>query len=162
MKNALSVILYTVIGLCSGFAAAFVPSTVRSSRDLQQQQQQKQQVGTLLEASSSKQSWDALRFIRQSSRFVDLPFLPRSATLTLNDVRPGDILWETPNAAKNLFTMAPLDDVVMGGVSSSTFDSQEGRWTGVVTDANNGGMCYALSRLLFSMEYLKTLFGSYM
>ena len=39
----------------------------------------------------------------------------------------------------NTFTFAPLDDVVMGGVSSSTFSSATGKWTGIVSESNSGG-----------------------
>ena len=55
----------------------------------------------------------------------------------LRTVQPRDVLW-TPSR-KNSFQLAPLDDVVMGGVSSSTFDNDTGLWNGKVTDANNGG-----------------------
>jgi len=34
---------------------------------------------------------------------------------------------------------APLDDIVMGGVSFSNFDRATRKGTGTVTDANNGG-----------------------
>lgn len=50
----------------------------------------------------------------------------------------GEILW-TPSSSSNFFNFSPLDDVVMGGASSSTIDNNTGIWTGTVTDANNGG-----------------------
>ncbi|KAL7524626.1 hypothetical protein ACHAXR_000653, partial [Thalassiosira sp. AJA248-18] len=53
-------------------------------------------------------------------------------------VSPGEILW-TPSSTENFFSFAPLDDVVMGGASSSSVDNNTGMWTGTVTDANNGG-----------------------
>jgi hypothetical protein len=83
--------------------------------------------------ASDRQPWDALRFVRQSSRFVSVPFAKKDVRV----VQPGEVLW-TPSS-RNTFTMAPLDDVVMGGVSSSSFDSDTGLWKGKVTDANNGG-----------------------
>jgi hypothetical protein len=53
-----------------------------------------------------------------------------------NNIKTNDSSAQTRN---NIFTFAPLDDVVMGGVSSSTFDGVRGIWRGTVTDANNGG-----------------------
>lgn len=49
-----------------------------------------------------------------------------------------ETLW-APSSAQNFFSFAPLDDVVMGGASSSTIDNNTGVWSGKVTDANNGG-----------------------
>jgi len=88
-------------------------------------------------STDSRKRWDFVRFVRQSSRFVSLPFAPRAPSLTLDNVRPGDILWQQQGT--NAFTMAPLDDVVMGGVSASRFEDRTGQWTGTVTDENNGG-----------------------
>jgi hypothetical protein len=84
--------------------------------------------------ASDRQPWDALRFVRQSSKFMPVPFSKKDVRV----VQPGDVLW-TPSSSQNTFTMAPLDDVVMGGVSSSSFDTDTGLWKGKVTDANNGG-----------------------
>jgi hypothetical protein len=53
-------------------------------------------------------------------------------------IRSGDVLWKA-GLQDNDFTFAPLDDVVMGGASSSNFDDATGKWKGSVTDANNGG-----------------------
>lgn len=53
-------------------------------------------------------------------------------------IGPGETLW-SPSSSDNIFSFAPLDDVVMGGASSSTVDNNTGMWTGTVTDANNGG-----------------------
>lgn len=47
-------------------------------------------------------------------------------------------MW-APSSKQNFFSFAPLDDVVMGGASSSTIDNNTGIWRGKVTDANNGG-----------------------
>jgi hypothetical protein len=91
-----------------------------------------------------RQPWDVFRFLRQSSRFVNiLPTTNQKAIV----VQPGDVLWKPSstgkrgNTSNNKFIdgFAPLDDVVMGGVSSSQFDVVTGKWTGQVTDANNGG-----------------------
>lgn len=82
-------------------------------------------------ALTERKPWDLLRFVSQSSKFVPTPF---SSKATKQPVKPNDILWK-PSAPA--FTFAPLDDVVMGGASSSTFSN--GVWQGTVTDANNGG-----------------------
>ena len=125
MNSLLTITLTATLLLTACFqsASAFVPFPSQRS------------ASTILRSSSEKQSWDAFRFLRQSSRFINLPFVPRSSNLTRENVRPGDILWQVES--DTAFTMSPLDDVVMGGVSSSTFDN--GQWKGVVTDANNGG-----------------------
>lgn len=47
-------------------------------------------------------------------------------------------MW-TPVDTSKSFDFAPLDDVVMGGASSSTFNGATGKWIGEVTDANSGG-----------------------
>jgi len=86
--------------------------------------------------AAERRPWEVLRFVQQSSKFVTLPFLGGRAKE--KRVGPGDELW-TAGDRSNSFTMAPLDDVVMGGASASTFDSNTGTWSGSVTDANNGG-----------------------
>ncbi|KAL7529435.1 hypothetical protein ACHAWF_002975 [Thalassiosira exigua] len=53
-------------------------------------------------------------------------------------LKTGEMLW-APSSPQSFFRFAPLDDVVMGGASSSTIDNNTGMWTGTVTDANNGG-----------------------
>lgn len=82
-------------------------------------------------ASSERKPWDLFRFVSQSAKFVPTPF---SSKAEKQPVKPNAVLWK-PSAAA--FTFAPLDDVVMGGASSSTFSN--GVWKGTVTDANNGG-----------------------
>jgi outer membrane lipoprotein SlyB len=84
--------------------------------------------------SAERRPWNIVRFVQQSSRFVS-PF-PR--TVTKKTLEKGVTIWKA-GASTNEFTFAPLDDVVMGGASSSTFDGATGKWTGEVTDANNGG-----------------------
>jgi outer membrane lipoprotein SlyB len=100
-------------------------------------------------ADSSRRPWEVFRFLKQSSQFVTVPFVPRSTKMDQRTIRPGDVLWRAVGSSssgnnsrdenKNVFTMGPLDDVVMGGASSSTFDGATGTWSGSVTDANNGG-----------------------
>jgi hypothetical protein len=87
--------------------------------------------------AEQRQPWEFGRFVQQSSKFVSLPnpFKSNEAAVT---IQPGDMLW-TPSPASSSFSFGPLDDVVMGGVSSSNFDNDSGTWKGTVTDANNGG-----------------------
>lgn len=98
-------------------------------------------------ATTERKPWNVFRFVQQSSKFVSLPFVSNNSNSKsqLPNVKVGDILWKVLpsngniNDEKSSFTMGPLDDVVMGGASSSTFDSNTGIWSGTVTDANNGG-----------------------
>lgn len=96
--------------------------------------------------SERRQPWEVLRFLQQSSKFVNLPFLNNNNKNPFLRVQPGDVLWQpaasstsSSKSSTSSFTFAPLDDVVMGGASSSTFDKATGIWSGTVTDANNGG-----------------------
>jgi Complex I intermediate-associated protein 30 (CIA30) len=84
---------------------------------------------------TQRQAWDPIRFVTQSSKFVSFPSLGKKVGRV---VRPGDILW-SPGGECNDFKFSPLDDVVMGGVSSSSFDDITGMWNGKVADENNGG-----------------------
>ena len=99
------------------------------------QQRRGQNVGLNAESSSSRQPWELGRFVQQSSKFVNLNPLAQKAVK--QEILPGDVVWEPSDAPQ--FRFGPLDDVVMGGVSASTFDNTSGKWTGSVTDANNGG-----------------------
>ena len=83
---------------------------------------------------AERQGWNPFRFVAQSSKFIPVPF----AETKDRTVQPGDILW-APDSSSNPVKFSPLDDVVMGGVSSSSFDDATGIWDGTVTDANNGG-----------------------
>lgn len=87
--------------------------------------------------AAERKPWDAIRFVQQSIKFVTVPFV--SGNTSSRNVKKGDVLWKVEDNLRNSFTMAPLDDVVMGGASSSTFESKTGIWSGSVTDANNGG-----------------------
>jgi Complex I intermediate-associated protein 30 (CIA30) len=100
-------------------------------------------------SSDRNRPWNFFRFLQQSSRFVSV--LPPSKSVrpgggnNINEgspLPPGTVLWtagDPTTGGANIFTFAPLDDVVMGGASSSTFDGATGKWRGTVTDANNGG-----------------------
>jgi hypothetical protein len=85
------------------------------------------------DTSTENRPWNPLRFMQQSSKFIPTPFSQTKQRI----VQPGDVLWTPSN--RNEFQFAPLDDVVMGGASSSNFDNTQGVWKGQVTDANNGG-----------------------
>jgi Complex I intermediate-associated protein 30 (CIA30) len=123
-KNVFKVFLYFILASRNGAALAFRSSGFRRLAN--------RYTRTLLLAE--RQSWNPFRFIAQSSKFIPLPFSER----TKRTVQPGDVLWE-PSISSNSFKFGPLDDVVMGGVSSSSFDDATGIWDGTVTDANNGG-----------------------
>jgi len=87
-------------------------------------------------SSETRAPWNLIRFVQQSSKFVSLP-LPKLSKSEKKMI-PGDTLWEA-GSSTNFFTFGPLDDVVMGGASSSNFDEYTGIWKGTVTTANNGG-----------------------
>ena len=77
-------------------------------------------------STKKREKWDAFRFISQSSKFITMPKPPLPfITKRPTKVSPGDLIWSSDsnaNVNRDLkFTFAPLDDVVMGGVSSSTF-----------------------------------------
>ncbi|KAL3822647.1 hypothetical protein ACHAXA_001800 [Cyclostephanos tholiformis] len=88
--------------------------------------------------STTRKPWDVIRFVSQSSKFVGPPSLPLMRKSIKRKIGPGEVIW-TPSSPRNFFRFSPLDDVVMGGASSSTVDNDTGTWTGTVTDANNGG-----------------------
>ena len=88
--------------------------------------------------TGKREPWDPIRFIQQSSKFIPKPSFGRSDSTV---VRPGDIIWKpgVSSSLNNNFRWAPLDDVVMGGVSSSMIDNETGSWKGTVSESNNGG-----------------------
>ena len=100
------------------------------------------------DTQAERQPWDALRFIRQSARFIRPPN-PFRTSGAARVVQPGDVIWSAGDdknggggndaAIGPKMTWAPLDDVVMGGVSSSEFDNNTGLWGGTVSSTNNGG-----------------------
>ena len=101
------------------------------------QQQSKLRTGIIVLAlpfiHGLAKTWNPFRFVQQSSKFVNPPWARPSAPTV---IRAGDILWQPGSSS---FQFAPLDDVVMGGVSSSSFENRQGVWKGQVTDENNGG-----------------------
>jgi Complex I intermediate-associated protein 30 (CIA30) len=101
---------------------------------------------------AERQPWNAFRFIQQSSKFVSLPF--SQPQMVDRVISPGELLW-SPGQSSNGFRFGPLDDVVMGGVSSSAFDDSTGIWSGKVTDANNGGFIGIRSYPSFQWDMTK-------
>jgi len=92
------------------------------------------------EASQGREPWDALRFVKQSSKFITLPNpFDQRGSRSARAVVPGDMIWQPGMESSSLFQWAPLDDVVMGGVSASTFDNVTGEWIGTVSESNSGG-----------------------
>lgn len=105
---------------------------------------------------AERKPWDAMRFFQQSSKFVQFPnpfqqSIPRV-------VGPGDIIWSSDSPSPD-FVFSPLDDVVMGGASESTFDAQTGIWRGSVTAANNGGFAGIRSTGFSSLLDMSTCNG---
>lgn len=94
-----------------------------------------------MDLAAERRPWNVLQFVQQSSRFVNiLPNPPFSKGKEKKIIQPGEVIWKAGQGrGSNEFTFAPLDDVVMGGASSSNFDDATGKWKGMVTDANNGG-----------------------
>lgn len=91
----------------------------------------------------SRVPWEWQRFVQQSSKFIELPSLsPKKPPRVLS---AGDSFTDEP------LQLFPLDDVVMGGASSSTFDNSSRKWSGEVTSLNSGGFvgirCKAFSPL---------------
>jgi Complex I intermediate-associated protein 30 (CIA30) len=104
-------------------------------------------------STQPRQPWNVFRFLKQSSQFVEI--LPRPASSSSRKVlKPGTVVWEpaATSSSNNGFAFAPLDDVVMGGASSSTV-SASGKWTGTVTDANNGGFVGIRSTPSFEYDF---------
>jgi Complex I intermediate-associated protein 30 (CIA30) len=105
-------------------------------------------------STQRRQPWNVFRFLKQSSQFVEI--LPRPASSSSRKVlKPGSVVWEpatTSASSSNGFAFAPLDDVVMGGASSSAVSSS-GKWTGTVTDANNGGFVGIRSTPSFEYDF---------
>ncbi len=90
----------------------------------------------LLKSEKKKERWDPIRFLSQSSKFVSMPKPSLPGTKRSFSVSPGDVIWSSSSSDVK-FEFAPLDDVVMGGVSSSTFEGA--KWSGTVSDSNSGG-----------------------
>ena len=73
--------------------------------------------------------WDFKRFVSQSSKFIELP--------SLLSTGPASVLSAGESFPE--LELYPLDDVVMGGASASSFDNDSRTWAGEVTSLNSGG-----------------------
>ena len=95
-------------------------------------------------------NWDPVRFATTAA-FFNAPPSPGELlkrVLTPPPVRPDGLLWSAERP--ELLEWGPLDDVVMGGVSRSTFvtGGSYATFSGVVTSENNGGFAGCRSRAL--------------
>ena len=95
--------------------------------------------------------WDPVRFV-QTAAFFNSPVevLKRALPLPPRAVHDG-VIWSPaqPGAGPTL-EWGPLDDVVMGGVSQSTFAATGGAATfsGTISTENNGGFAGCRTRAL--------------
>jgi len=95
------------------------------------------------------QPWDLGRFARTTLFFNS----PDAVLQRLNPINQlglskqklssGGILW---SASEPLLEFGPLDDVVMGGISESTFSS--GVFSGTISTENNGGFAGCRSKAM--------------
>mmetsp|Transcript_20483 Transcript_20483/g.28603 ORF Transcript_20483/g.28603 Transcript_20483/m.28603 type:complete len:281 (-) Transcript_20483:131-973(-) len=98
-------------------------------------------------AETEKKPWDFPRFVKTVATFSPPPspvklirrVLGQKETDQKISLRTNQDIWNIANPLGLRF--APLDDVVMGGVSRSTFEvgAESGRFSGYVDEANNGG-----------------------
>ena len=89
--------------------------------------------------------WDARRFASTTFFFNSPDQVLRrtfgSPFAQSTKLSNGDILW---SAKAPLLEWGPLDDVVMGGVSQSSFEvaGDIGKFSGMVSTDNNGGFAH--------------------
>tara|TARA_B100000795_G_scaffold14823_1_gene10094 strand:- start:152 stop:1108 length:957 start_codon:yes stop_codon:yes gene_type:complete len=99
------------------------------------------QSSSAVTAVEERTPWEWKRFLKQSSEFIELPSLPSLTSETASRViRPGESFGD--------LQLFPLDDVVMGGASSSSFDNARRKWAGEVTTRNSGGFVGIRSKSL--------------
>lgn len=106
--------------------------------------------------------WDARRFA-STTFFFNSPDQVLRRTFGSPFAQPtklsnGDILW---SAKAPLLEWGPLDDVVMGGVSQSSFEvaGDIGKFSGMVSTDNNGGFAGVRSKALTPPLKLKKFSG---
>jgi len=119
--------------------AATYSTVISSTEAFTNQKGRSTRPSNIPQVMAKKEKWDPLRFVVQSSKFISLPKLPMPGIMNSSEqIFPGDVIWRSNDSNEAKFQFAPLDDVVMGGVSSSTFQ-KNGVWSGTVSDSNNGG-----------------------
>ncbi len=104
---------------------------------------------------SSNQSWDAGRFLQTLSYFETIPLISWLQKMIFGSTPPpppqlqAGLIFDFEKSAGDVSqTWGALDDVVMGGVSASSFHLQEGAalFTGYVSTANSGGFASVRTR----------------
>jgi hypothetical protein len=105
--------------------------------------------------SERNQSWDVNRFLQTLTYFETVPVISWFQKMLFGSTPPSPpqpqagILFDFSQPANvSSQTWGALDDVVMGGVSSSSFQTQEGAalFTGNVSTANSGGFASVRTR----------------
>jgi len=94
----------------------------------------------------ARKPWDFPRFVKTVATFSPPPNPLKIMKKIMGQeddrkisLSKGQAIWTTANPLG--ISWAPLDDVVMGGVSRSTFrvEADAGRFSGFIDEANNGG-----------------------
>ncbi len=102
-----------------------------------------------------RQSWDAGRFLQTLTYFETIPVVNWLQKMVFGSNPPpppqpqAGIIFDFSQSGNALNqTWGALDDVVMGGVSASSLQSQEGAalFTGYVSTANSGGFASVRTR----------------
>ena len=103
----------------------------------------------IVAALSMAQPWDLGRFARTAIFFNS----PQDVLQRLSPLKPppnpcDGVLWSAAQSTRLQF--GPLDDVVMGGVSESTFRVEDGRgvFSGLISTENNGGFAGCRTKAL--------------
>jgi hypothetical protein len=103
----------------------------------------------------TRQTWDAGRFLQTLRYFETIPILSQLQKMIFGSTPPpspqpqAGILFDFSQPSESLAqTWGALDDVVMGGVSASSFQFQAGMalFTGYVSTANSGGFASVRTR----------------
>ena len=134
-------LLILLIAIVKGYLTTKTTTTTSSSLKATQDKEE-----------VKKQTWQIGRFLRTAGFFnaFKVPILSDLISPVRTDtvqVRTGDTLWSKDDTKVE---WGPLDDVVMGGVSKSDLavgQKFNGKWTGFVTSANNGGFAGIRSKL---------------
>lgn len=110
-------------------------------------------LGLLFTVISAQQPWDLRRFASQAFFFNSpgevlkrVPVPGRAPT----SLGAGGVLWSSASGPQRLLDFGSLDDVVMGGVSESSFSvgRSYGTFGGTVSTDNNGGFAGCRSKAL--------------